>query len=309
MSIDPELAAVLEARLASAAPAGGLAEMRAGFSATGASLPRPPIGRVSDHAVASPGGEVPLRLYRPASGDHPPLLIFLHGGGWMFGDLDSHDTACRRLVVDAGCAVAAVGYRLAPEHPFPAGLEDCRAAVEWLLDHAADLDLDADRIALGGESAGANLAAVLARRLARRDGVRPALQLLVHPLVDFRFQSPSITEVQVPGLTLETMTMMRALYLGEADIRHPDASPLLAASLAGLPAAIVITVEADPLRDEGEAYALKLARDGVETTLVRLPGLPHGFMFESADIRIIGQAFARIGALVARALAARQPAA
>lgn len=301
MPIDRELAAAVEARIAAAAPAGDLAEMRRAYAATGAALPAPPIGGVTDHAVETADGPVPVRLYRPVAGDHPSLLIFLHGGGWMFGDVNTHDAACRRLVVDAGCAVAAVGYRLAPEHPFPAGLDDCDAAVTWLLDNAGRLGLDETRIGLGGESAGANLAAVLARRLAARRGVRPMLQLLVHPLVDFRLQSPSITEVELPGLTREAMLMMRGLYLGDADIEHPDASPLLAQDLAGAPPAIVVTVEVDPLRDEGEAYALKLAAHGVETTVVRLPGLAHGFMFESAAIRIVGAAFDRIGRLVRRA--------
>lgn len=307
MSIDPELLAAIERRMAAAPPPGDLAAAREGFAATGAALPRPEVGAVSEHRVATADGEVPVRLYRPA-GDNvrPPLLIFLHGGGWMFGDLDSHDAACRRLVVDAGCAVAAVGYRLAPEHRFPAGLNDCEAAVTWLLDRAAALGFDETRVALGGESAGANLAAVLSRRLANREGVQPALQLLVHPLVDFRFQHPSLREVAFPGLTVEAMTMMRALYLDDADIENPDASPLLAEDVSGLAPAIVVTVEVDPLRGEGEDYALKLAAAGVATTLVRLPALPHGFMFESADIRVIDEAFVRIGALVRRGFGARQ---
>jgi acetyl esterase len=307
MPIDAELAAALEARNA-AANLGDLTAMRAEFTRTGAALPRPEVGGVSDHAAPARGGGIPVRLYRPHGRSRPPLLIFLHGGGWMFGDLDSHDAACRRLVVDAGCAVAAVAYRLAPEHPFPAALEDCRAAVEWLLDQAEGLGLDAGQVGLGGESAGANLAAVLARQLRTRDGVRPMLQLLIHPLTDFRFESASIDEVQLPGLNRNTMTMLRAMYLpNEADILNPDASPALATDLAGSPPATVLTVEIDPLRDEGETYALQLARAGVETTLVRLPGLTHGFMFESTAIRIVDDAFRRIGALVRRGFAAFAP--
>jgi acetyl esterase len=300
MPLDPELSAAISARAASAPAPTDLAAMRLGFSKTGAALPAPPIGKVSDHVV---GETIPVRLYRPESVERPALLIFLHGGGWMFGDLDSHEAACRHLVVQAGCAVAAVAYRLAPEHPFPAGLQDCEAAVQWLLDKAEALGFDPARIAIGGESAGANLAAVLARKLAqnspKRPGVRPMLQLLVHPLVDFRFVSPSIDAVQVPGLTRDVMTMMRALYLpNEADILNPDASPALAEDLTGLPPAIVITVEVDPLRDEGEAYALQLAQAGVETTVVRLPGLPHGFMFESSAFGVVAEAYARIGRLL-----------
>lgn len=312
MLIDPERAAVLEARIAAAPPAGDMAAMRANFSVMGAALPRPQVGAVNDIAVRTPDGDVPVRVYRPQESGTPPLLIFLHGGGWMFGDLDGHDAACRRMVADVGCAVAAVEYRLAPEHQFPAGLNDCEAAVAWLLDNAAALGFDETRIALGGESAGANLAAVLGRKLKDRAGVRTMLQLIVHPLVDFRLESPSITQVQLAGLTREGMMMGRMLYLGEADITHPDASPLLADDLSGQAPAIVITVEVDPLRDEGEAYALKLAQAGVETTLVRIPSLTHGFMFESTDIGIIATAFDRIASLLRRGFGlplARQPAA
>jgi len=303
MQIDPELWAAIEARMAAASPGGDLAAMRRDFSAVGAALPRPEVGSISDHAAPGPSRPVPIRLYRPEGIETPPLLIFIHGGGFMFGDLDSHDAACRHMVVSAGCAVAAIDYRLAPEHPFPAGLDDCQAAVAWLLDQAAGLDLDAGRIGLGGESAGGNLAAVLARRLADRPGVKPMLQLLVHPAVDFRFQFPSITEVSFPGLTPEALHGLRAVYLGSAAATDPDASPLLAENLSGLPHAIVVTVEADPLRDEGEAYALKLAAAEVETTVVRLKALTHGFMFESADIPIVARAFGRIGRLVRQAFA------
>ncbi len=304
MPIDTELSAALEARMATQANAMDLAGMRAAFAATGAALPRPQVASVESHLARQNGVEIPIRLYRPAGEGPVPLLVFLHGGGWIFGDLDSHDAACRHLVQSGACAVAAVAYRLAPEHPFPAGLEDCHAATEWLLDNAEALGLDHLRIAIGGESAGANLAAVLARKLAKRQGVRPMLQLLVHPLVDFRFIAPSIAAVAAPGLHPDSMAMMRSAYLqGDANILDPDASPALAQDLTGLPSAIVLTVEIDPLRDEGEAYALQLAAAGVEATLVRIPGLVHGFMFESADIKIIGNTFARIGQLLRRAFA------
>ncbi len=304
MPIDPELSAALAARMAAQAPSTDLGAMRAGFSAVGASLPRPQVGSIDNFVVPGGGAAIPVRLYRPQGRAGAPLLIFLHGGGWMFGDLDSHDAACRHLVVQGACAVAAVGYRLAPEHPFPSGLDDCHAAAEWLLDNAHTLGLDVDRVAIGGESAGANLAAVLARKLATRQGVRPMLQLLIHPLVDFRFEAASITEVAAPGLSPDSMRMLRSIYLtNEADIMHPDASPALAASLAGMAPAMVLTVEIDPLRDEGEAYALQLARAGVETSLVRVPGLVHGFMFESADIKIIADTFVRIGKFLRRAFA------
>lgn len=307
MPIDPDLLAALQQRMSAQTPATDLAGMRAGFAAAGAALPRPPLGAVTEHRVSHGAVDVPVRLYRPfAQPAGEPLLIFLHGGGWMFGDLDSHDAACRHLAVLAGCAVAAVAYRLAPEHPFPAGLNDCQAAAEWLLDHAAELGLDAARIAIGGESAGANLAAVLARKLARREGVRPMLQLLIHPPVDFRFQAASITEVPAPGLNLDSLHMVRSAYLREeADVLDPDASPALAPDLSGLPPAYVLTVEIDPLRDEGEAYALQLAAAGVETTLVRIPGLVHGFMFEAATIPIIGRAFTRIAQWLRRGFADR----
>lgn len=296
MPIDPDLLAALQARAAAHVVPTDLPGMRAGFAAAGAGLPRPTTADAEDLSVSGPSGDIRVRLYRIRDQVAGPLLIFLHGGGWMFGDLDSHDAACRHLVEQGRCAVAAVAYRLAPEHPFPAGLQDCTAAAEWLLDNARALGVDPGRVAIGGESAGANLAAVLARKLAGREGPRPMLQLLVHPPVDFRFEKPSITEVLAPGLTLDSLKMVRGAYLpNEADIFNPDASPALANNLGSLPPAFVLTVEIDPLRDEGEAYALQLAAAGVETTLVRIPGLVHGFMFESTDIAIIGAAYARIG--------------
>ena len=302
MAIDPELLAAIEARAANGPSSTDLPSMRAAFAAAGAALPAPEVGAVSDHLAPGGDGGVRVRIYRPEGRERPPLLIFLHGGGFMLGDVETHDAACRHLVAAAGCAVAAVGYRLAPEDPFPAGLNDCQSATEWLLDQAGALGLDPNRVVIGGESAGGNLAAVVARRLATRTGNRPMLQLLVHPLTDFRLQTPSITAIEAPGLTVEGMNMVRAVYLGAADPMDPDASPGLAADLAGLPPAIVVTVEIDPLRDEGEAYALRLATAGVETTLVRLPGLVHGFMFESARIRVVAEGIARIGAMVRRHL-------
>lgn len=278
-----------------------LEEQRRVFAATGAALPRPEIGDITDHRVPSSGGDIDVRLYRPVSVSRPPLLVFLHGGGWIFGDLESHDAVCRHLVAQANCAVAAVAYRLAPEHPFPAGLKDCLAAAEWLLDHCDDLGLDRDRVALGGESAGANLAAVLARLLSGRSGVRPMLQLLIHPPTDLRMTSPGIDANPASGLNRETLLMIREAYLPAGDPCDPNASPGLAEDLSGLPGAIVVTVEIDPLRDEGEAYAAQLAASAVETTLVRLPGLAHGFMFLSTEEPRVLDAYRQIGRLLARA--------
>lgn len=293
-----------------AEPFADLDAQRVAFTQMGAALPRPEVGAVSEHAAPSLNGEVPVRLYRPVGRESPPLLIFLHGGGWIFGDLNSHDAACRQLVAEADCAVAAVAYRLAPEYPFPAALEDCVAAAEWLLDRAGSLGLDADRVALGGESAGANLAAVAIRHLNDRDGRRPMMQLLIHPPTDFRLTSQGIDANPTQGLDRGTLTALRDAYLPEGGWLDPDASPLLAEDLSGLPPALLITVEADPLTAEGEAYAARLAASGVETTLVRLPGLAHGFMFVSAEEPLVRDAYRRIGTMIQRAFApigARQP--
>jgi acetyl esterase len=222
-------------------------------------------------------GGVPSRLYRPHDGENQALLVFFHGGGWVGGDLDSHDGACRAMCNAAGVTVLSVGYRLAPEHPYPAPLNDAIAATEWAYANARSLGCEANRIAVGGDSAGANLAAVVANKR-----VVPArFQLLVYPVTDARCSSPTYTE-NGDGyfLTANGMRWFAGHYLsGGGSALDPNVSPLLESEdvLAGAPPALVITAGFDPLRHEGEAYAQRLMRAGVRTTLTCYPGMIHGF--------------------------------
>ena len=297
--LDVEIAKLFPTDLPGSVPpaATDLPALRAGMAAQGSLLPAPQMA-VADHAA----GEVPLRLYRPSAtiDGRPGLLVFLHGGGWMLGNLDSHDSPCRLLAQAAGCAVLAVGYRLAPEHPFPAGLDDCAAALGWARAHAAALGCDSGRIALGGESAGANLAAALALVLRDEGAPQPLFQLLVHPATDLSWSLPSIDQVALAGFTRPFLDRCVQFYAGGGEVTQPLMSPLHAGTLSGLAPALVYTVEVDPLRDDGERYALALAQAGVEVLLQRLPGLPHGFMMLPASIDAVNRAFRLIGDAVAR---------
>lgn len=222
---------------------------------------------------------IAYREYRPDDSEVLPALVYFHGGGWVIGDLDTHDGACMALANEAGCAVFSVDYRLAPEHKYPAAADDCYAFTRWLAENAADKGVDAQRIAIGGDSAGGNLAAVVA--LMARDSGLPAirLQLLIYPVTDYCLDTPSYIEnAEGYGLTRAGMRWFWDHYLacGE-DGAELKASPLQAESLAGLPPAYVITVGYDPLRDEGDAYAARLIEAGVEVELDRYEGMIHGF--------------------------------
>lgn len=274
--------------------------IRAHMTMSGQALPGVELASVRD--LEADG--VPVRLYLPEANGPLPLLVFLHGGGWMLGDLETHDAMHRHLADRAGCAVLGVGYRLAPEHPFPAGLDDATTAFAWARREAAALGCDPARIALGGESAGANLTAALTLRL--RDGgqAQPLFQLLVHPVTDMDLALPSMDEIAVPGMSRDYLEACRAMYLGDADMADPMISPMRAASHDGLAPAIVLTASEDLLRDDGEAYAALLARAGVETLVCRLPGLPHGFLFLPVTIDAVSLSFDLIARLVRRYLAA-----
>jgi len=246
----------------------------------------PDVAVVRD--VAADG--VGCRLYDPRGGAGAPVAVFLHGGGWCLGGLDTHDALCRHLAARSGCAVLAVDYRLAPEHPWPAAVEDAEAAIGWLRREGAGLGVDRGRTALVGDSAGGALAAVLARR-ARDAGLPHRAQVLVYPVIDPAMAAPSYAEYANGfGLTAEEMAGYWAAYLPDpANRAHPDAAPSSAGALAGLPPALVLTAEHDVLRDEGEAYALALAEAGVRSVLVRYLGVPHGFvralaLFDAAPV-------------------------
>lgn len=270
--------------------------MRAGMAAAGAGLPGIALAKVEDHDADG----VPVRLYRPESVDPLPLLVFLHGGGWLFGDLETHDAMHRILAARSRCGVLAVGYRLAPEHPFPAGLDDCARAFAWARREAAALGCDPARVALGGESAGANFTAALTLQLRDAGETQPWFQLLIHPVTDLGFGFPAMDQVEAPGLSRDYLEGARALYAGAADWRDPAISPLRAQRHDGLAQAIVLTAGEDPLRDDGEAYAAALARAGVEVLTARLAGLPHGFMFLPATIPAVSRSFDLIARFVRR---------
>jgi acetyl esterase len=239
---------------------------------------RPPTVDVHEVRPVDCGG-VPGRLYRPSARESLGLLVYFHGGGWTVCNLDTHDDMLRRLANDSGCAVLSIDYRLAPEHPFPAGLDDARAATRWAYEHAGDLGCDPDRLAIGGDSAGGNFSAVIAN-----EGPVPLrFQLLVYPGVDQRCVSPSHEECcDGPFLTAEGIRWFQEHYLSgsDADLEDPRLSPLLADddALAKSPPTLVITAELDPLRDEGEAYAARLREVGVPASALRYDGMFHAFV-------------------------------
>jgi acetyl esterase len=232
--------------------------------------PVDPVASIENDSIKGQAGRLPVRLYTPESATG--ILVYLHGGGWVVGSLETHDGVCRALARRAGCVVVAVDYRLAPDHHFPAALEDAWAAFEWALTEAAG------PVAVGGDSAGANLAAVVARR-ARDRGHPIAFQLLVYPVTDHDLDRPSYLEnASGYGLSRDAMRWYWNHYLGpDGDGSDPDASPLRAADLSGVAPALVLTAEYDPLRDEGEEYAARLREAGVEAELTRYDGLIHGF--------------------------------
>ncbi|MGA2036303.1 MAG: alpha/beta hydrolase [Acidimicrobiales bacterium] len=267
-------------------------EMRASYmamAAMGAVPSNPP--EVQDRTIPGPAGEIPVRVYRPvdaaaAAGgavpvgsETPPVVAFFHGGGWAIGSVHTHDALCQQLAAQVPAVVVSVDYRLAPEHPFPAGLEDSMAATAWVSEHAAELGADPARLAVAGDSAGGNMSAVISRR-ARDSGGPPILfQLLVYPPTDLTNSYPSHKENgQGYLLTSEMIDWFTGHYLGDGDRRNPDVSPMCAENLSELPPALVITAEYDPLRDEGEAYAARLADAGVDARLVRYDGMVHGFL-------------------------------
>ncbi len=236
-----------------------------------------PVDHVKDRTIAGPCGNLDVRVFRHGSETAQPLVVFFHGGGWVLGDLDSHDETCRHLCLDVGAVVVAVDYRLAPEAQFPAAVDDCIAGLIWAVSQAADLGADPGRVAVMGDSAGGNLAAVAALE-ARDRGIELRHQVLLYPVTDTDFNRPSYVE-NAEGylLTTPTMKWFWDHYAPEAEQRADwRAAPILA-DLAAVCPATVITAEFDPLRDEGAAYAKALEEAGVDTTYEMYPGMVHGF--------------------------------
>ncbi|BBZ07159.1 lipase [Mycolicibacterium doricum] len=239
------------------------------------------VVEVTELTIPGPVGTIPARLYRPTTPEaHSPLLVFYHGGGFVIGDLDTHDDLCRLICRDGGMTVLSVDYRLAPEHKAPAAADDAYAAFHWATEHAAELGVAADRIAVGGDSAGGNLAAVVSQRARNAGAPPPALQLLIYPVVDVCSETRSKT-LFADGyfLTARDMDWFMDHYLGGASVdpTDPEVSPLLADDLSGLPPALVLTGGFDPLRDEGNRYAEALRNAGVPVDLRQERSLIHGF--------------------------------
>jgi acetyl esterase len=283
MPLDPQAKQIIDATAALGLPP--MEEMtptqaRDGMLARTAALgPVEDVQRIDDHRVPVAGAEITVRCYTPAGPGPFPALVFFHGGGWVIGDIETHDGICRSLANAGHCVVANVDYRRAPEHKYPVAVEDAFAATSWIARQGARLGVDARRLAVGGDSAGGNLAAAVSLMSRDRGGPELALQILVYPVTHHSDDTASYQE-NAEGylLTRSAMRWFWDQYLRRPeDGAEPYASPILAKSLVGLPPALVITAEYDPLRDEGEAYAARLGEAGVPVMLTRYPGMIHGF--------------------------------
>jgi len=304
--VDPQVSQLLSQMQAMGMP--GLSELpveqaRAALAAARITAgPSEEVAAVDDLAIPGPAGDLPARVYRPSTEHGLPVVVYFHGGGWVLGDIESHDPTCRALANRAGAVVVSVDYRLAPEAPFPAAVEDCLAATRWVAASADRLGVDGARLAVAGDSAGGNLAAVVAQ-LGRDEG-GPAIrfQLLVYPVTDGAMDTASYRDNgEGYFLTAKDMRWFYDLYAGPVD--DPRVSPLRAADLAGLPPAMVITAEFDPLRDEGDAYAARLAGAGVPVEHVACPGMIHGFFGMGAAVDAAGAVVDRAGRALRDALA------
>ena len=262
------------------------------------------VKRVEDRSIPGPGGEIPIRLYYP-SGDAPfATLVYFHGGGWVIGDLDTHHAFCHALAKTSGCLVVAVDYRLAPEHRYPAAVEDAYAATQWIVENSALIQADADRFAVCGDSAGGHLAAVVSLMARDRKGPRIDLQILIYPIADCRFDTPSYEENRDGYmLTRDLMKWFWNHFINDdRETDDPYVSPLRAKNFSNLPPALILTAEYDPLRDEGEAYGKKLQEAGVNVTLSRYPGMIHAFIRMFAVLDKANDALEQVAGMLRRIL-------
>jgi len=291
MPLDPQAKFLLDQLTAQ----GGLAvedlgpvEARKAFEGMRMPFPGEPVARIENRSIAGPGGAVPVRIYTPQDATaRAPAVVYFHGGGWVIGSPDTHDNLCRAIANRARAVVVSVDYRLAPEHRFPAAAEDCYAAAHWVAGHGAELGVDGERIAVAGDSAGGNLAAVVALMARNLDGPALRQQTLIYPVTDANFETPSYRDnAEGYMLTRDAMRWFWDHYVPDTGRRcDPYAAPLRAEKFGELPRALVVTAEYDPLRDEGEAYAARLRDAGVPTELSRYDGQIHGFvsMFDMLD--------------------------
>lgn len=309
MPVDPQMQAVIERAAKSALPpyySVSAVEARRLYKETRAALypPVPEVDAVRELAARGPAGPIPLRLYRGlgTAAGALPVLVYFHGGGWTIGDLDTHDIVCRTLANRARCAVIAVDYRMGPEHKFPAAVEDCIAATRWVAEQGAALGVDAARIAVGGDSAGGNLATVVAISLRDAGGPPLAFQALVYPATDQRMDSASHAKFgEGYLLTRNNMLWFRDNYLAPADYEDWRASPIRAADLARLPPAHIITAGYDPLVDEGRAYSDRLVAAGVPVLYECFEGMAHGFLTMGGVVAAANHALYRLAQSLAQA--------
>ncbi len=312
MSIHPQVQAVLDAlaKLGLPAPQSVTpAQARLNFKQSrSVFLPQAEaVGAIADFSIAGPGGPIALRLYRPkgsAAGAQLPALVFFHGGGWVLGDIETHDPLCRLLANRSGCAVVSVDYRLAPEHKFPAAVEDAVAVTRYLAAQGEALGIDGGRLALGGDSAGGNLATVVALTLRDAGGPPLRLQLMLYPATDFAMDTPSHSEfANGYMLTRERMQYFADSYLrSPKDVSDWRASPLQAKDLSRLPPALIMTASHDPLRDEGKAYADRLNAAGVVASYRCYQGMIHGFMTMSGAVDAAAGAIGDAASAIKQAL-------
>ncbi|MFT4947287.1 MAG: acetyl esterase [Natronomonas sp.] len=276
----PEIAGLLEQMGADPIPAFSSLSPEGARAFAKGMFPDPeeptPVGDVMDLSITDEG--IPIRVYIPEGEGPYPTLVYYHGGGWVIGDIDTHDETCRILSSEADCMVVSVDYRLAPEHKFPTPLEDCYAALEWVAENAPTMQIDTDNVFVGGDSAGGNLAAAVALRARDTDGPSIARQVLIYPVTDHNYDTPSYEENGEGGMITENdMRWFWDHYLqNDMDGKHPYASPLQAKSLEGLPPATVATCGLDPLRDEGSAYAKRLEEAGVSVDHHNYDDCIHG---------------------------------
>jgi acetyl esterase len=312
MPVHPQCQAVLDAAAANgtAFDAGDPVEARVRYDAGTAAFapPTPPLDHVVEDMLDGPVGPLPIRAYRPrtAAAGPLPVTVFFHGGGWVFGNIDSHDHMCRLLAHGSGSLVVSVDYRLAPEARFPAAFDDCLAATKHILEHADQLGGDPARVAVAGDSAGGNLAAAVCLALRDACGQQPLFQFLIYPAVDLACDSASHLALgEGYLLTAQGIDFCTASYLGadRADVGDWRASPLKAETLAGLPPALVQTAEFDPLKDEGAAYAQALSEAGVPATHTVYDGMIHGFMRMGAVVDAAADAIDEGAAALKRAFA------
>ena len=306
MPLDPQARLMIERTQALNLPPVGRttpAEARESVRQRSAALPREDVASVRDHEVPVSGGAIRVRVFTPRAAAPLPALVYFHGGGWVTGDVDTHEGICRTLANAAVCVVVSVDYRCAPEFTYPTAAEDAYAATRWVVDQASTLGVDARRLAVCGDSSGGNLAAAVALMARDRGGPVLALQVLVYPITDCDFDRPSYKD-NAEGylLTAESMRFYWDQYVPDVkDRMQPYVSPMRAASVTGLAPALVITAEYDPLRDEGEAYARRLTEAGVPVTQSRYPGMIHAFFRFTNSIDAARAAVAEVVAALQKA--------